>query len=109
MPRAAAATARAARWPARPRAPARTAGPTSAAVYLWGRATCDARRRFLAEVALDRDDVLQVLHAAEDARELADRGDLERGSHDGGVVRPDGDIRGEDVDLRLRHDLGDVA
>ena len=30
-------------------------------------------------------------------------------AHDRGVIRPDRDVRGQDVDLRLRDDLGDVA
>src|SRR6185503_13821091 len=63
----------------------------------------------LAEVPLDGDHVLELLDAAEDARELAHRGDLERGPDDRGVIRSNGHVGGEDVDLGLRDDLGDVA
>src|SRR6185503_13770392 len=63
----------------------------------------------LAEVALDGDHVLELLDAAEDARELAHRCHLEGGPDDRRVVRPDRDVGREDVDLRLGHDLGDVA
>src|ERR1044071_6010996 len=62
-----------------------------------------------AEVALDRDDVLELLDPAQDARELADGGNLQGGPDDRAVIWTDGDVRGEDVDLRLGDDLGDVA
>ena len=61
----------------------------------WHRAECytaDVPERS-AEVALDGEDVLELLDAAHDPRQLRHGRDLERGGHDGRVVRGDRDRR----------------
>ncbi len=61
-----------------------------------------------AQVTLDVEDVLELLHPAHHLRELGDRCHLERHHDLGRVVRVDADVRGQDVDLVLGHHLGDV-
>ena len=65
--------------------------------------------RALPQVALGRDHVLEVLDPAHHPCQLADRRDLQGRGHDRGVILADVHRRGQDVDLVLGHDLGDVV